>query len=137
MLIRDGGEKTKANFLKAIGMEDEFCRVPWPLPNMKDSTERDFWGWRASSSFRLEAWCDSVTVDGEHATLLTFFLDSGHFIDGGFAVAVIYRGTVAHHARYFEWRACDHKFAHRTTGNCQHRYTCERCKKTYDVDSSG
>lgn len=137
MLISGGNEESKAAFLKAIGMESEYDRVPWPLPNMKDSAERDFWGYRASYSFLLEAWCDHVTVDNEPATLLVFFLNRGHFIDGGFAVAVVYRGTVAHHPRYFTWGACEHKFSHRTTGNCQHRYTCERCGQHYDIDSSG
>lgn len=137
MLIRGGTEKAKEAFLKAIGVDHDHARVPWPLPNMKDATEKDFWGYRTSYSFDLEAWCDHVTVDGEPATLLAYFISHGYRVDGGFAVAVIYRGTVAHHARYFSWGACDHKFSHRSTGNCQHRYTCEHCKKTYDVDSSG
>ncbi|BCH33173.1 hypothetical protein MesoLjLc_51030 [Mesorhizobium sp. L-8-10] len=140
MLIRtigSGDSSTKEAFLSALGMRNEFGRAPWPLPNMKPSSEREFWGWRASQSFKAEAWADSLRVDGEPATLLIFYLDNSLFKAGGFAVTVIYRGTVADEARYFSWRACDHDYKITSSRNCWREYTCTKCGASYDVDSSG
>lgn len=110
--------------------------APWPLPNLKPSTETEFWGWRACWSFDAEVWAGQKKINDEWANLLIYVVDHAHFIDGGFAVAV-FRSYGAERIEYFTWRACDHDFVAKTTGNCQRRYTCKKCRKHYDEDSSG
>jgi hypothetical protein len=63
-------------------------------------------------------------------------MNHSQFIGGGFAVA-IFRDHPKTTVRYFEWRDCDHVFKESNVGHCQHRYTCEKCKRFYEVDSSG
>ena len=132
-----GSDAVKAKFRAALGLDHEFGNPAWPLPNLELSSEKEFWGWRASQGFKAEAWCGHYTVFGEPATLLIYWLDNSFYANGGFAVAVIYRGTVADEARYFSWRTCVHDFNHQRTGNCQYKYTCTKCGVSYDVDSSG
>lgn len=115
------------------------------LPNLKQSSERDFWGWRSSMRFKIEAWVGQIEVpphfllEGERkwGTLILYFLDSAQFIGGGFAVVVNTNGPGTESVKYFTWRACEHAFQHRSTGTCQHEYTCTKCGAKYDVDSSG
>lgn len=128
--------KDKSACLAALGLKEEYQGLPWPLPNMKPATETGFWGWRSSYSFRGEIWCGQKKIDGRWATIILFWMNHSQFIAGGFAVAV-FREYGKEETRYFEWRACDHKFNEKNAGHCLHRYTCERCGASYDVDSSG
>lgn len=138
MLFSFPGENanTKAELLKSLGLEKEWSGLSWPLPNMRPSSEKDFWGWRSSYGFRGEVWCNQHRIDGEWATIILFWMDHSQFIGGGFAVA-IFRQYGKERVEYFEWRDCDHVFDEKNTGNCQHRYTCKKCQRYYDVDSSG
>jgi hypothetical protein len=129
-------DKTKAKMFAALGIEKGYQRLTWPLPNMKPSTEKDFWGWRSSYTFSMEIWVGQIRIGEEWANVMLYWLGHSQFIDGGFAVAA-FRQYQKERVEYFEWRACDHKFTHKTIGNCQHLYTCEHCKKSYEVDSSG
>lgn len=134
--VRSADEKTMKPVLNALGCKSEWAVPGWPLPNLKDSSEKEFWGWRASYTFPVEISVGSVQIEGRWANLMIYWLGHSQFIDGGFAVAV-FREYQKEEVRYYEWRACDHVFTHKNTGNCQHQYTCEKCGKSYDVDSSG
>lgn len=136
MLIRSINEKTRADFFEAMGVENENGSPSWPLPNLKLSSEKSFWGWRATYEWRGEAWLGQTKVGGEYATVIVYYVGHSNFIDGGFAVAV-FRRYQQERVEYFEWRACEHEFQGKTIGNCLHLYTCSKCGKAYEVDSSG
>lgn len=136
MLFTGTTDKKKAEVLNALGLEKDYQDPSWPLPNLKKSDEKTFWGWRSSYSFDGEAWCGSKKIGDEWATIIIFYLGHSQYIDGGFAVA-IFRSYQKERVEYYEWKACDHKFNERRTGNCLHLYTCENCGKSYEVDSSG
>jgi hypothetical protein len=129
-------DKTKAAMLAALGIEKDYQQPSWPLPNMKPSGEKDFWDWRSTYTFSMEIWVGQIKIGDEYANLMLYWLGHSQFIDGGFAVAV-FRRYQKERVEYFEWRACDHKFKSRNTGNCLTEYTCEKCHKSYDIDSSG
>lgn len=128
-------DKTRVAMFAALGVEKEYHRPAWPLPNMKPSDEKSFWSWRSFYTFPMEIWVGQIKINGEYANLMLYWLGHGQFIDGGFAVAV-FRQYQRERVEYFEWRACDHKFNGRTIGNCRNEYTCEKCGKSYEIDSS-
>ena len=130
----EGDEKDKSALLSALGIADAHCRPRWPLPNMKPSDEREFWGWQASYSPRARLWLGNQNVEGEHATILVYWMGETH---PSFAIAVIYRGTVAHHALYFRWQACEHDWQIVKSGNCWRDYRCSKCPAERHEDSSG
>lgn len=136
MLIRALTDDVKAECLKALGCADEWAKPAWPLPNMKPSDENHFWGWRATYSFNAEINMMQTKIGDEYATILIYYIGHSSFIDGGFAVAV-FRGYREERVEYYEWRACVHDFSEKNIGNCLNRYTCRKCGKSYDVDSSG
>jgi hypothetical protein len=110
--------------------------IDWPLPNMKSSTEKDFWGWRSTWGFAGEAWGGQIKIDGQWATILLYFCgEGGHNGKGGFAVAV-YREYKRERVEYFTWSHCDHVYEGSRLGNCWHKYTCSKCGHSYEVDSS-
>jgi hypothetical protein len=126
-------------FRKAIGSESHW-HVPWPLPNMKPTDENTFWSWRSSQGFKGEIWGGNQKheIDGKthHGVLLIYFLDSGSFANGGFAVFVD-RTYREERTFYFEWKACDHTFERKNIGNCLNKYTCTKCGVSHEIDSSG
>lgn len=136
MLLNGFTEKAKADFRKALGLETDHVQPTWPLPNLKPSTEKEFWGWRSSYSWKGEAWIGSVPINGEYATVILYFVGHSSFIGGGFAVAYFHRYR-EERVEYFEWCACEHQFSEKNIGNCLNRYTCAKCGEAYDVDSSG
>jgi hypothetical protein len=108
----------------------------WPPPNLKPCTEHDYWRsiW---FDFKAESWIGRVQVaDRSWATAMLFYVGHGDHIDGGFAVLKVYSPSEAQRVEYFTWGACDHDFTQKTIGNCLNRYTCAKCGKAYDVDSS-
>jgi hypothetical protein len=129
-------DKTKAEMFAALGIEQSYQTPAWPLPNMKPSSEKEFWGWRASYSFTMEIWVGQIQINGEWATLLLYWVGHSWFIGGGFAVAV-FRQYREERVEYFEWRSCDHDFKSKSIGNCLTRDTCTKCGKFFDTDSSG
>lgn len=69
-------------------------------------------------------------------TPILFYIGHSQLIDGGLVVVEAYSGAEQGKVRYFQWRKCEHVFQSATIGNCLTRYTCKRCTKFYDVDSS-
>jgi hypothetical protein len=136
MLFTATKDDIKAEMLKALGLENNHGVPAWPLPNLKASDEKSFWGWRASYSFQGEAWMGQIKIGGEYANVILFYVGHSRFIDGGFAVA-IFRNYQKERVEYFEWRSCEHEFSRKNIGNCLNKYTCSKCGKSYDVDSSG
>jgi hypothetical protein len=134
--ITSADEATKAPVLKALGCKGEWSTPAWPLPNLKEASERDFWGWRSSYSFKVEIWTGQLKIDGRWANLMIYWVGHSQFIGGGFAVAYFHQYQ-KEEVRYYEWRACEHEFTEKNIGNCLHRYTCKKCGEAYDVDSSG
>lgn len=116
----------KEDLIKSLG-----GTPTWPLPNLKPSTERDFWRWLSLWTPSAIAW-DSIQVDGRSATLRLFWYDHSSLTGGGFAVLPAWEEV-----KYYTWTDCAHQFEHRLLGNCWHEYTCPVCKRSYEVDSSG
>ena len=129
-------DKKAKEALSALGLSDKYASPAWPLPHMKPSSENVFWGWRACWTFPMEIWVGQIKINGEWANLMIYYVGHSHFIDGGFAVAV-FRQYQKERVEYFEWRACDHEFSSRNTGNFLNEYTCKKCGKSFEVDSSG
>src|SRR5271166_4100465 len=114
--------------------------IPWPLPNMVEIPEKEFWHWQSIWGSDIQAWCGHKQVDytGDKAwaTITLYYAGHDELIDGGFAVAYCYESRVEK-TIYYKWRKCNHKFKRTLLGNCWHKYTCELCSKSYEVDSSG
>jgi len=132
----DGRQK----LFRALGNEDEHGGVPFPLPNMKPVKDFEFWSWKSSGGIWAEIWAGHAKpwwprIDGDPFTLWVYWVNAGSWINGGFAVAVLHRGTVAAETRYFSWAACEHQFIETTVGNCHHRCTCSKCGASYDYHS--
>lgn len=136
MLFAGMNDKAKEDCIKALGLTDQHSDPAWPLPNMKVSDEKSFWGWRSSYSFKAEAWCGSKRIGDEWATIIVFYMGHSDFIGGGFAVA-IFRSHQKERVDYFTWKACDHDFHGKVIGNCLRLYTCSKCGSSYEIDSSG
>lgn len=108
----------------------------WPLPNMVRVTEREYWQWRSTYfTPKDEAWAGQVKLDDGWGTLLLFLIDQGQYLGGGFAV-VTEHGGGQRGVRYYTWGDCVHDFDQKTIGNCLNQYTCSKCGRAYDVDSS-
>lgn len=140
-LIRPIGGKVdaelKAKFLDCMGAKNEWHQV-WPLPNLKEITEYDYWHANMSYSNKLYAYAGSVKHEEDHATLHVYFNDLGRHQLGGYAVLFKYGWPVSEGwVKYFEWGRCSHVFDEKRISNCYHRYTCKLCQSSYDVDSSG
>lgn len=129
----------KEHVFRILQVEDEWQRFAWPLPNMVQVKERDFWSWRCSYSFKAEV--NPVTsikhTDGTRRDLLLYIVDHSNMIDGGFVVLVDRTWNDAKPIEYYSFGLCAHSFKEKNVGHCLHQYTCEHCKKSYTVDSSG
>src|SRR5690348_10867701 len=84
-------DETFRKMLAALNIQERWQTPAWPLPNMKPSTESDFWGWRASYGYSMEIWVGQIRVGDEWANLLLYWLGHSQFIGGGFAVLVFRR----------------------------------------------
>lgn len=129
----------KSQVFPILGVKDEWEHVSWPLPNMKQVTESDFWSWRCSYSFKAEInFVMAVKHDDETTRdVLGYIVDHSSMIDGGFLVLVDRSYRDPKPVLYYKFGLCEHNFEHQTIGNCLHEYTCKYCKKSYTVDSSG
>lgn len=128
-------DKMRRDLLAALDLKNDWAVPAWPLPNMKPSTEKSFWGWRASYTFPLEVWAGQIRIGNEWANLMLYWVGHSQFIDGGFAVAV-FRQYREERVEYYEWGACDHDFEGKNAGRCLTKYTCKKCHKTFEIDSS-
>lgn len=121
--------------LKALfGGKDPY----WPPPNLQPCTERDYWHFRSIwFDFKAEAWLGHQKMpDDSHGTAMLFYVGHGDHIDGGFAVVKVYSPAKAERIDYFKWGVCAHEFKSTTVANCLTRYTCTKCGKAHEVDSS-
>lgn len=134
--ISGDNDKYTKRFFEALGLKGSRENLTWPPPNAQKVEAKDFWGWRSSWSPSVEAYGGSVRVGKEWASLTLFFADVMQRRRGGFAV-LYFHEYQKERVEYWEWIACDHTFTHRSTGNCQHLYTCTKCDDKYEVDSSG
>ncbi len=126
------------SLMDSLGVEKCHNNPTWPLPNMKESTESEFWHYRTGHNFSSEAWCGNVVVDGKHATMMVYGVTHGHRGDGGFAILFFYEYPLEKaRTEYYTFSKCDHEFNCENIGRCEHRYTCAKCNKSYEVDSSG
>lgn len=110
-------------------------QTKWPLPNMKPVTEAQFWGQLTIFTHKADTYYGQVKIGEEWATVRLMLVDGGHLIGGGLAVA---RFSTYNKERvaYFQWSDCDHTFTEKNVGRCLHRYTCTKCNRAYEVDSS-
>lgn len=149
-----------ARFAELLGTKPRGVPV-WPLPNMVEVNETAFWWHRSSYSFRGEASTGQIKIADRDphprnrsrhphwAKLSLYLVDHGLLQGGGFAVLYTYNWMDTTNGRsldssfpavrYFEWRACDHKYeetgpVHRRDRGW-HEYTCKKCSATYSVDS--
>jgi len=136
MLFANYSEKSQDECMKSLGLNSKYQEPAWPLPNMAESNEASFWGWRASYMFNAEAWCGQKKIGDEWANIIIYYLGHSDFIGGGFAVA-IFRSYGSERVEYFTWKSCDHDFTGKTIGNCLRLYTCTKCGESYEIDSSG
>ena len=127
-------EKLEKEFLDAVGAKS-LLEDPFPLPNMESITETDFWAVRSMWSFPAESYLGSHKIEEEWATVTVFFLNSGRWYGGGFAVAYFHRYQ-KEKVLYYSWSRCDHSFVCKGIGKCLHQYTCEKCGHSYEIDSS-
>lgn len=116
------------------------------LPNLKQIEAKEFWhhvsicGWPRVTihvnkcKYPIED--ESGDVRPSWASPVVTLVDHGHMIGGGFAVAHIYSGKGEGSQHYFTWGVCDHEFRGKTIGRCLNLYTCTKCGKSYEVDSS-
>ena len=131
MMLVEGSDRGIEKLKSALGLKGGFDVPRWPLPNLKPSSEGDFWSWQCSYGYIAKAHVMGQKVDGKHADIFIYRMpDTYTFIDGGFAIIVTQgpsyrRDQVA----YFEWRACQHEFEITNSRMCYREYTCKHCKK--------
>lgn len=149
-------EKILTRLHDLLGVQLHGRGPAWPLPNMKEVGERDFWGWRSSYSFEAEIWFGQIKTaevdptshcrNPQWGTLIVYLVDHSRMEGGGFAVVYNYSARDwnaeadkpgAKSVSYYEWAKCVHEFSERNTGHCQHTYTCKKCGASHTVDSSG
>ena len=121
---------------RVLGMDDKQYEPTWPLPNLKEIAEKDFWHYAMSYLFEGEVYRQSLQIDGEWWNVRIFIVDSGRLAKGGYVVLYKYRYQ-EEKVRYFTFAQCDHAFEPRTVGNCLTRYTCQKCGSSHEIDSSG
>lgn len=147
--------------LEILGVKNEFQKPVWPLPNLKPTTEANYWHYMTSEACRAEVWTGQMRVadvdphprsGGHHshwANLMIYVVDHGRLAGGGFVVMYTYNWMNYHTGgneddrfpavQYFEFRLCDHKFQEvgpverRSRG--WHVYKCEKCGASHTVDS--
>lgn len=116
--------------------ESPHSPYPWPLPNMTPTTARDFWKWNHSWGFRANAWCGTRRIGDSWANVAVFLANVAELMDGGFVVTSFYSGPRRDETDYHRWSGCAHDFDEKNTANCEHTYTCRKCKRAFSVDSS-
>lgn len=146
----------RKRFIELLGQPS----VPWPLPNMEEVSETDFWWHRSSYSFRGELSTSQIKTaerspsprntsgHPEWSNLMLYLVDHGSLAGGGFCVQFIYNNMNYNGGswdpafpavRYYKWRACAHEYEetgpeHRR-GRGWHEYTCKKCGAQHSVDS--
>lgn len=137
---QDSAEKLTQQFLDDIGAPKGKDRA-WfdplftDMPNVKMIAAADFWWYRQSYSFKLEAHCMNksrkIAIDGveDWRDMFLYYADIGHKSNGGFGVLWCYNRKEVH---YFEWSACQHEWNETSPRMCYHVVTCKKCGHKYD-----
>lgn len=126
-------DEEKATLLKAMGVDHDLAS-PWPLPNLKQSSEAEFWGWQRSYGPRARLWLGQKKIAYKWATVLAYWMGEVH---PSFAVAVFEEYPKPTRAVYFTWTACVHDFKIVDSGHCWRDYACTKCPAKFHEDSSG
>lgn len=130
----------------------------WPLPNMKQVAEKDFWHyigiWGCPKSTYIQNQSEPQQPSNEDWQKMTFkermtwgeirssfglnvfVIDANQLKGGGFVVKHFFSGPKSGIVEYYEWRECEHEFEHTSGGNCYHIHICKKCGARYDIDSS-
>ena len=169
MLIRttytgEQHERIKERFLNLLGLKNLYDKgTLWPLPNMREIREVDYWWHRSSYSPKAELWTGQIKIadrdphpknifGNPHWGHLHIYLeDHGRLEGGGHAILFTYnwmdwredhpgsKDPNFHAVRYFTWQVCAHEFvevgpvAQRSRG--WHEYKCKKCGAGYTIDS--
>jgi hypothetical protein len=151
MLSYTGNKHKESRLLESLGVESSLGTVPWPLPNMRRTDESEFWGHHSSMGNNwMSAYIGSKQVENakgalKWATLHVFFDDTMSNRSAGYCVATLHAeyvgqypdGKYVNEVAYFWWGKCVHEFKEKNIGRCLHRYDCQKCGDSYEVDSSG
>jgi len=110
----------------------------WPLPNMKQTTESNFWSHRAHYTPSVYAYMGRSQIKNVYgkltwATVLIYLVDEVTLPCGGYCVTIDDKNVVT----YYTFQLCVHEYKQTNLGNCYNRYTCVKCGGSYEVDSSG
>ena len=124
----------KQKLLDALGIPSGSYDCAFPLPNMKPSTESEFWGWQRSYGPRARLYLGSKQIAYKWATVLAYWMGEVH---PSFAVAVFNDYPKPDRVLYWTWTACVHDFKVVDSGNCWRDYACTKCPAKYHEDSSG
>lgn len=108
----------------------------WPLPNMAQITEEDFWHHMTIRGCPKSNYIQGQSEGGCWFKPCTFVVNHGRLIGGGMVVKAWYSGVMRGKVEYFKWTECAHEFEEKTTANCYHVHTCKKCNARFDVDSS-
>lgn len=133
----------KIALYNALGNNEKtWNTVPFPLPNMKKVTEREFWANESTWTTHVRANGGQIQLNNpnppygtEWGHLMLYFVNHGRFTGGGYAV-MFYYWRKENPVEYYEWCSCDHSFKETNISNCYNKYTCTKCGASYTVDSS-
>ena len=114
----------------------EIKGVTWPLPNTKVIEAKDFWHWMCRGYGVSPINIQGVSREGDSwFKPVVFVINRNDLIGGGLGVKCFYFGPREGEQEYFRWSECNHRFEHKSGGNCYHIYTCTKCGARYDIDS--
>lgn len=124
----------KQKLLKALDMTEEHGGPVFPLPNMRPTTEGEFWSWQASYGPRARIWLGQKQIAYKWATVILYWMGE---VNPSFAVGVFRSYPEPDRAIYWRWSACDHDMQVVKSGHCWRDYKCTKCGVEYHEDSSG
>lgn len=95
-------ETLERRIVELLGMKDRWGQPAWPLPNMEEINEVEYWAHRFSYAFQAEAWFSQMKIADRDpspknifghphwANLLVYLDDRGKDASGGYAVLYTY-----------------------------------------------
>ena len=119
--------------VRFVGTSDRI--TPDSLPNRKEIEAHEAWHWMNIWTPKNWIYNSQAQWEDSWGHLTIFPMNVMQLTDGG--IAIWYSYSPEKVVRYFELRNCDHEWSYRQLGNCWKEYTCRKCGKKYDVDSSG
>ena len=109
------------------------------LPNKKEIKESDFWHIVCISGLSRimnEETVNTLKIDNVWHKVIKFNYEIYGMIGGGFAITYGYGDYPTYPIKYYKWSLCDHSFSSKILGRCWTKYTCTKCQKSYEIDSS-